>query len=59
MNSDDEGKSFDERETQALLEILALGKKQVAEGRTHSLEEVIEELRRRRARRGAASQPAP
>jgi hypothetical protein len=34
-------------ETQALLQILELGKRQVAEGKVHPAEEVIERLRKK------------
>ena len=39
------------QETLALLKILALGRRQVEEGRTVAAEEVLRSLRKRRARR--------
>jgi hypothetical protein len=49
-------------ETEALLQILELGKRQVAEGKVHPTEEVIERLRKKhgvgdREQRGDAESP--
>jgi prevent-host-death family protein len=47
--------SYEEsQETMALLKILAIGEKQVEQGQTYPLAEVIAEIRRRQPRRGAA-----
>jgi prevent-host-death family protein len=47
--------SYEEsQETMALLKILAIGEKQVEQGHTYPLSEVIAEIRRRQPRRGAA-----
>ena len=47
--------SYEEsQETMALLKILAIGEKQVEQGQTYPLSEVIAEIRRRQPRRGAA-----
>ncbi len=47
--------SYEEsQETLALLKILAIGEKQVEQGQTYPLSEVIAEIRRRQSRRSAA-----
>jgi len=47
--------SYEEsQETMALLKILAIGEKQVEQGQTHPLSEVIAEIRGRQSRRGGA-----
>lgn len=47
--------SYEEsQETMALLKILAIGEKQVEQGQTYPLSEVIAEIRRRHSRRSAA-----
>ena len=52
------------QETMALLQILAIGDKEIADGKTFPISEVIAEFRQRRARRGnsgkgASNEPAP
>ncbi len=47
--------SYEEsQETMALLKILAIGEKEVEQGQTYPLSEVIAEIRRGQRRRGAA-----